>query len=48
MKLFAQLVGILAVATFLLSYQQKKRKQIIFVNAISSIYRYDISIYKRK
>lgn len=31
----AQIVGIAAVATFLLSYQQKKRKNIILWNAIS-------------
>ena len=30
-----QAVGILAVATFLWSYQQKKRKNIILLNAIS-------------
>ncbi len=36
MYIIAQIVGILAVATFLLSYQLKKRKNIILVNAISS------------
>lgn len=30
-----QIVGLLAVATFLLSYQQKKRSNIIFLNAVS-------------
>ena len=33
----AQIVGILAVASFLLSYQQKKRKNIILCNVISRI-----------
>ena len=37
MKIIAQLVGIVAVATFLLSYQLKKRKNIIFMNATSSV-----------
>ena len=36
MYTLAQVVGILAVATYLLSYQLKKRKHIIFVNATSS------------
>jgi hypothetical protein len=36
MYTIAQIVGILAVATFLLSYQLKKRKNIILVNAASS------------
>ena len=36
MYIIAQIVGILAVATYLLSYQLEKRKQIIFVNATSS------------
>lgn len=36
MYLSAQIVGILAVATYLLSYQLEKRKHIIFVNATSS------------
>lgn len=36
MYIMAQIVGILAVTTFLLSYQLKKRKNIIFVNSISS------------
>lgn len=35
MKIIAQIVGILAVATFLLSYQQKKRTNIILLNVIS-------------
>lgn len=35
MKLVAQAVGIIAVVLFLLSYQQKKRKNIIILNAIS-------------
>ncbi len=35
MKLVPQIIGILAVATFLLSYQQKQRKYIIFTNVIS-------------
>lgn len=37
MKLFAQIVGLLAVATFLLSYQQKKRKNIIVLNSTSRV-----------
>lgn len=36
MYLVAQIVGIIAVATFFISYQLKKRKNIILVNAISS------------
>lgn len=36
MYIIAQIVGILAVVSFLLSYQFKKRKHIIFVNALSS------------
>jgi len=36
MYIAAQIVGILAVATYLLSYQLKKRKHIIAVNATSS------------
>lgn len=36
-KIFAQIIGILAVITFVLSYQFKKRQNIILVNAISSI-----------
>ena len=36
MYIIAQGVGIFAVVTFLLSYQLKKRKNIILVNAISS------------
>ena len=36
MYIIAQIVGILAVATYLLSYQLKKRKHIILVNATSS------------
>ena len=35
MQIFAQIIGLLAVATFLLSYQQKKRKNIIFLNVTS-------------
>ena len=35
MIILAQIVGIFAVASFLLSYQQKKRKSIIIWNAIS-------------
>lgn len=35
MELIAQIIGLLAVATFLLSYQQKKRKNIILLNTIS-------------
>lgn len=35
MKLIPQFIGLLAVATFLLSYQQKKRKNIILFNVIS-------------
>ena len=37
MKLAAQVVGLLAVASFLASYQQKKRKNIIMLNAISRV-----------
>ena len=37
MKIAAQIVGIFAVACFLLSYQQKKRKNIIALNATSRI-----------
>ena len=37
MKLIAQIVGLAAVATFLLSYQQKKRKNIIALNATSRV-----------
>ncbi len=37
MYLLAQIIGILGVSTFLLSYQLKKRKSIILVNAISSV-----------
>lgn len=36
-SLFPQILGLLAVATFLLSYQQKKRKNIIIWNVISRI-----------
>ena len=36
MYILAQIVGILAVATYLLSYQLRKRKHIILVNATSS------------
>ena len=35
MKIIAQIIGLLAVATFLLSYQQKRRPQIILFNLIS-------------
>ena len=35
MKLIPQIIGLLAVATFLLSYQQKKRKNIILLNVVS-------------
>ncbi len=35
MKLFANIIGIFAVALFVLSYQQKKRKNIILCNAVS-------------
>ena len=35
MKIVPQLIGLLAVATFLLSYQQKKRSNIILLNVIS-------------
>ena len=37
MKLAAQIVGVLAVVSFLLSYQQKKRSNIIALNAASRI-----------
>ena len=37
MKLVAQIIGIFAVASYLLSYQLKRRKQIIAVNAASSL-----------
>ena len=37
MKLIPQVLGILAVAFFLLSYQQKKRKNIIVCNAFSRV-----------
>lgn len=37
MTLLAQIVGLLAVATFLLSYQQKKRQNIIVWNATSRV-----------
>ena len=37
MKLIAQIVGIFAVALFLLSYQQKKRSHIIITNVISRL-----------
>ena len=37
MTFAAQIIGLLAVATFLLSYQQKKRKNIIFLNATSRV-----------
>ncbi len=35
MKIAAQIIGLLAVATFLLSYQQKKRNHIIWLNFAS-------------
>ncbi len=35
MKILPQIIGVLAVVTFLLSYQQKKRKNIILFNFIS-------------
>jgi len=35
MKWIPQIIGLLAVATFLLSYQQKKRKNIILLNVVS-------------
>ncbi len=37
MNYIAQAVGLFAVATFLLSYQQKKRKNIILLNATSRV-----------
>ena len=37
MDFFAQIVGLLAVLLFLLSYQQKERKNIITMNAISRV-----------
>ncbi len=37
MKLLAQIVGLFAVISFLLSYQQKKRKNIILWNAASRV-----------
>lgn len=37
MFLAAQIIGVIAVATYILSYQFKKRKNILFVNAISSV-----------
>ena len=37
MNYIAQVVGIFAVAMFLLSYQQKKRKNIILFNATSRV-----------
>ena len=35
MEIVPQIIGLLAVATFLLSYQQKKRSNIIFLNVVS-------------
>ena len=35
MTIIAQIIGLVAVATFLLSYQQKKRKNIIAMNVLS-------------
>lgn len=37
MVILAQLVGLLAVAVFLLSYQQRKRKNIILCNSVSRV-----------
>ena len=37
MKVFAQIIGLFAVIIFLLSYQQKKRKNIIIWNATSRV-----------
>ena len=37
MEIFAQIVGLFAVALFLLSYQQKTRKNIILLNATSRV-----------
>lgn len=37
MTAFAQIIGLLAVTTFLLSYQQKERKNIIIWNVISRV-----------
>ena len=37
MKLAAQIIGVFAVITFLLSYQQKKRKNIILLNSTSRV-----------
>lgn len=36
-SLLPQIIGLLAVATFLLSYQQKKRKNIIITNVVSRL-----------
>ena len=36
-SLLPQILGLLAVATFLLSYQQKKRKNIIITNVVSRL-----------
>ena len=36
MKIIAQIIGISAVVLYILSYQMKRRKAIIFVNATSS------------
>jgi hypothetical protein len=38
LEFFAQIVGLLAVLLFLLSYQQKERKNIITMNAISRVH----------
>ena len=38
MKLLPQIFGILAVITFLLSYQQKNRRNILALNAISRVF----------
>ncbi len=37
MYLAAQVVGIFAVASFLLSYQMKKRRHIVLINALSNV-----------
>ncbi len=38
MLILGQIIGILATATYVLSYQQKKRKNIILVNAMSNFF----------
>ena len=37
MTVLAQIIGLIAVAAFLLSYQQKKRKNIILCNSVSRV-----------